>query len=642
MGSPVPAIVALPRSLPVPGHCTRTWATRLARQWLLPGLLLSPLLRSAWAGTPLRLEDLEHLRGPLAASVIAAPAPTSWTRFEEGEDSRLAVLLTGEDPGSWLGLVEGLRALGVPLTVTRDWRRAVRHRMLLVYPTVSGRVLSGEALAGLRAQVLQGGTLVGFEVLGGAGAQLFGIGEARPGRARFALDLPGSHTSPREARVPLGSPEHPELGLGTYAYLPEAATVLARYDTDEPAMLGQTVGTGHTLVLGVDVGDLALRGYNNRQEAIARSYVNQYEPAADLLLHWIKDRYRAVEPLAVTLGSAPAGKALPVMITHDIDYARSLRNALDYLDFERAAGVRTTYFLQTKYIRDWEDVPFLDREGVALVQRLAAAGMELGSHSVAHSRVFARLPLGSGEERFPDYRPRVTDRLVCEGCTVFGELRVSRFLVGQLSGSAPLSFRAGHLSNPAVLPEAMLASGYRFGSDSTANDLLTHLPVHTHFGRGSRTELPVFEFPVTIEDEQKPPLGERVGAALALAEDVIRDEGIFVILIHPDITGHKLQFERDFVQAMQSRAWFGTVAEFGTWWAARDQVGIDLIPADPGSVGTGLRVHAPEPIDGLTLQLPPGFRLTVDKRVRSSEAGLAVLGPLQGEAEFRLEPLAAP
>ncbi len=627
----------------------RRWTTRRGRLRRLRQVLLLAACALFGSAGQARQDDgappagpgsIVGLHGPQAPSVIATPVDTDWHAYAHGNASRLAILLSGPEPGSWLGLVEGLRALGVPLTVTHDWQEAVRHRMVVVYPGISGRWLDPEALAALRAVPQGGGTLLGFDLQGVAMASTFGVREVMPARNRFAFRFVDGGRVPREAEIPLGQAAHPELGLWTFGYAAAGAAVLARFDNGDAALLDNTSAGGHAYTLGVDVGDLALRGYNNRQEGIARAYVNQYEPAADVLMHWIKDRYREAEPHAVTLATAPEGKVLPVMISHDLDYLDSLRNAQEYLAFERQAGIRATYFVQAKYVRDWEDKAFLEGDGIELIRALARGGMEIASHSVAHSRVFNRMDPGTGEERFPGYHPVVTERLVCKGCSVFGELRVSRFLLEQLVGTAPVSFRAGHLLNPRSLPESLVASGYRYGSNSTANDLLTHLPVHAHFGRSSSVELPLYEFPVTIEDEEAPPLGQRVAPALALAEDVIRDEGIFVVLVHPNIVGHKLQFERDLVQALRDRAWFGTVAEFGDWWSARDAVDVDLIPGVPAGAETGtptrVHLHAEQAISGLTLQLPAGTCVAPGALVRSCQEGRAVLGLLHGDAELEL------
>jgi len=63
---------------------------------------------------------------------------------------------------------------------------------------------------------------------------------------------------------------------------------------------------------------------------------------------------------AVTLGTVPEGRSLAVLFTHDIDYRYSLSNALTWASFERAYGIHSTYFMQTKYLKDWEDEAFFD------------------------------------------------------------------------------------------------------------------------------------------------------------------------------------------------------------------------------------------------------------------------------------------
>jgi hypothetical protein len=50
----------------------------------------------------------------------------------------------------------------------------------------------------------------------------------------------------------------------------------------------------------------------------------------------------------------------------------------------------------------------------------------------------------------------------------------------------------------------------------------------------------VWEFPVTIEDEMRPQLGDRLEAVIGVIDRIAQHGGVAVILIHPDVTGHKL------------------------------------------------------------------------------------------------------
>ena len=71
------------------------------------------------------------------------------------------------------------KTIGVPFLVTEDYRQALRHRVVLAYPTISGRTLSQEALKALAAFPRNGGTLIGVNVLGGGLNEVFGFREVQ-------------------------------------------------------------------------------------------------------------------------------------------------------------------------------------------------------------------------------------------------------------------------------------------------------------------------------------------------------------------------------------------------------------------------------------------------------------------------------
>ena len=79
-----------------------------------------------------------------------------------------------------------------------------------------------------------------------------------------------------------------------------------------------------------------------------------------------------------------------------------------------------------------------------------------------------------------------------------------------------------------------------------------------------------------------------------------------VVLIHPNILDHKLVFEKGFVEGVRSYAWFGSVGEFGRWWAARNRVEVD-VARDPTAMRVTLEV--PASVAGLTLEIPEGWEI---------------------------------
>ena len=582
------------------------------------------------AAATIELHRFPGVAGPTNLSQILPPAPTDWRRYNAGGTNRLAILLTDPD-SAWLGLAHGLRSIGVPFLLTTNTAQALQHRVVFAYPRVSGAELTAPELRALAAHPRTGGTLIAASVLGGGLEERFGFQQAVASQQHYEIGFTAQHpltagfTHPRERVIRVAEPKNPGAVAGKYHYTQPAAPPLAIYEDGTAAILLRPWEAGYACALGFDPGYLLLLGHNNREEGISRAYVNQFEPSLDVLLRLFKELYLATAPAPVTLGTVPFGRQLPVLITHDVDYTRSLTNALAYAEFEASVGVRATYFMQVKYLRDFNDTAFFNDTAPPILQRLRALGHELASHTVCHSLNFAKFPLGTGTERYPDYQPFVRTPILTVGGSVFGELRASKFLLEKFGGQEVVSFRPGHLSNPYSLPQALVATGYRHSSSVTANDSLTHLPFQLNYDRARAAEMPIFEFPVTIEDEAKPPLGERVQAALDVARELARYGGLMNVLIHPDITGHKLQFERDFITALKPVAWFGTVNDYATWWAARNDVAVDV---ELSANFAAVTLAAPRPLNGLPLQVPASWRLEkvepADVKVSPANGGVVI------------------
>src|SRR5450759_4746860 len=71
----------------------------------------------------------EGVSGPQKPTAVPPAEPARWQNYEHGGTGRLALLLTDPD-SAWLGLVNGLQSIGVPFLITRDYREAVRHRVV--------------------------------------------------------------------------------------------------------------------------------------------------------------------------------------------------------------------------------------------------------------------------------------------------------------------------------------------------------------------------------------------------------------------------------------------------------------------------------------------------------------------------------
>jgi len=593
------------------------------------------------------------LKGPAHRTVVPPPQPALWRTYAGGSKSRLAILLTDTN-SAWLGLIHGLETMGVPFRVTTDWREAIQHRVLFVYPEISGSVLQYDALQSIASFPRRGGVLMSCGVLGGGLNQVFGFGDAIPSKSHSEVRFVATnvHTSaftePREWTFRIANPRQPQATAGSYTFtkphpvVEGGATVpfnaLAVYDDGTVAITQRHFqGGGSAYAFGWDIGNLILLGHNNREEGIARSYVNQFEPSLDVQLRLIRSIYEHGQPGAVTLGTVPNNRSLTVLFTHDIDYSRSLSNALEFASLAKSAGLRATFFLQSKYVRDYEDDIFFHDRGFPIIRKLVEMDMEVASHSVSHSPVFARFELGTGNESYPEYAPFVRDRKTTRNGTILGELRVSKFLIESLTGVEVLSFRPGELSNPYSLPQALSAVGMRFSSSVTANNSLTHMPFRMNYARERTSELPMFEFPVSIEDEESPRLGDRLESGLILARQLSRYGAICSILIHPDVLGHKLEFGRRFISSTKQAAWFDTVSGFGRWWESRNQTRVDS--AQDGESLT-VTLECPSRIRGLTLNGPSGFKL-VDTKPSSLKvvtySEQFVVDDVQGKAVLRFD-----
>ena len=158
--------------------------------------------------------------GPSHTSVVEPAVPADWTTYSHGTTSRLAILLTDTD-SSWLGLAHGLKSIGIPFKITRDVQEALRHDVVLVYPVISGKVLSPDALTRLGEYPRAGGTLVGVQVQGGGLNQVFGFHDAVASRQRYDIRLSetdpllASFTEPRERQLRVGVREKGIEVLGT-------------------------------------------------------------------------------------------------------------------------------------------------------------------------------------------------------------------------------------------------------------------------------------------------------------------------------------------------------------------------------------------------------------------------------------------
>lgn len=537
-------------------------------------------------------QRFEGVAGPDPLSVTWPETPTSWRRFRGGDASRMAVLLT-DTASAWLGMVHTLRTAGVPFLLTTDAGEAVGHRVVVAYPDVG---TDAAAQARLRAHVRGGGTLVAFGAPGGLG-DVLGVAPAiAPATEALTWEedaLRGVGFAEPELRTTWLAPPGDRTRVEGDGYT-GTATVLVRWGDGTAAVTASRAGGGEAYAVGIDVGALALRTSATDASAAA---AGGYAPRLDVFARLLRDIYRAGEPDAVTLHTVPGGRSLAVVLTHDVDGA-AWEPALALAREEKDAGVASTWFVRTKFRGDLRGPPTFTDSTRPYLRALDSLGMELASHSVSHSPVFARFPLGTGGERYPGYRPPSDSTEPGKG-SLFGELRVSKFLLERVGGAdSVVSYRPGPGATPPELPQALVATGYHYASSATTVAAGTHLPFRMTWGRGTKTELPAWDFPVTVDGATSR------DDALLLARALRRSGGLYLARIRPE-TPAAVELQRAIVAETKPYAWMGTLAQYGGWWAVRDGVTWDV-----RREGTWRRVRlvADGRVTGLALRVPAGWR----------------------------------
>ncbi len=547
-----------------------------------------------------------NLTGPEDRSVFPESKPATWTSLSSGSASRLAILLT-DTTASWLGLAHGLKSIGIPFIITTDFKKALTHQVVMVYPIISGAMVSPEEMQALAAFPRNGGTLIGSQVLGGLN-EVFGFEEPVPSKQHFEINIPidtesiivKEFTNPKEISISLGNKERFKETMGTYSYLKTQYPPLATYEDKSASITQKPYENGFAYAFGFDVGFLILKGHNIRHQDFNRSPFNDFEPTIDVILRLIKNIYLQGDKNASFICTVPYNKNLTVCLTHNINFKKALDRAPAFAAEEKKMNIHSTYFIQTRYIRDSRPWIFGSNSDFEKINELFKAGMDVQSSGVSGSSMFDQFDQGTGNEIYPGYKPYVMAFEKTYHGSIYGEMRVSRFLIDRfVKGNKTSTFRSTYLFTPYTYPQSLMASGYRFSSSVPANAALTHLPFQLNYNREYDTEVEAFEFPVTDDDEVPPFNLDRAKNAIALARNIGRYGGCYIGQVHPNAYG--LMVEKEFVNALKDEAWFGTINDFGLWWTARNEVSLDVLNTGTNRV---VFINVPKRMEGLAIMLP--------------------------------------
>jgi hypothetical protein len=579
-----------------------------------------PAVRKLIAATPaLRTKEVPLLEVSHQADHLL--------QFPETFPLQVAVFWTSPGPGleNPLPLVHSLKEMGIPFFITRDLPQALRHRLVILYPSVDSHTFTGLQADLLTTFVQKGGYIFAQNVFWGGLQNLFGFRSFAPSRKRYHLAFSETKdpvtkylNRPEERETQLGSDHFPEIIWSNGYVSAPGAEALAHFDDGSAALLTNSVGDGKVYLLGLSLLDVVLRNQNNRDYEAQRHYVNTFEPGADVWLLVLRAWYETYGKGWVRLSTIPGGQRSALLLSHDVDWENSFAPGLDFARMEKANHASSTFFIQTKYVDDANSKAFFFAPNTDTLRQLNAGGSTMGSHSIIHSRGFNKFELGSGHETYSNYQPRGLGFDTASGATVFGEVRVSKELLdGEIPGQDTTFFRAGHLRVPVSLPEALERSGYQFDSSFTADDVLSNFPFALPRGLGFEEDSDIYEFPVTIEDEESPGFANRVPQALQVILANAENGAVSVVLIHSNESLLKAAAEQELLRQMPPDIIKTDMLTFAKFWRARDRLHWSVTAT---SVPTEvlLQVESDESVTGLTFEF---------QRPMASATGGAVMFP---------------
>ncbi len=521
--------------------------------------------------------------------------------------------------------------LGIRAELVSAAEALERYRVIFTAGALlNARVASGLSNA-LYDYVEAGGVLVSAGEVGSAMHPLFGVVNRAASRSRLRLSFAGQDPAlallvhPRLLTISLGNGQPPffkEVIWTHGASLAPGATALGLFDDGSTALSVHSYGRGRAYLLGVSYTESVLLPQVGGAYNAERQYVNGIEPSADSLMLLLKAIWAGSDPPAVCLATAPYALPTALLLTHDVDAQTSFVDSLKFAALEKKYGVKSTFFINTKYFTDQKDIDYFNLpENQEAVRQLGRQGWDIGSHTVAHSSSLASAPEGEPTVTRKTYNP-------LERLTLWGEVKVSKELLEtELGGRATTAYRSGDLAFPRSLIRILQGAGYLYDSTYSANATLSAFPfLAFEEQRIGARESTVVEIPVTLDDSQGFLTPATLPRAVREWTEVLRANarygGITVLLIHPSDTrtqDFKLRAQESLMkEATALGAWMGDLSTFGRFWARRAALEFSAARAEDGVlvIRVGVREAELDPALGFEVGGFAGTIRVVDSQGR--------------------------
>ncbi len=565
----------------------------------------------------------------------------------------VAVLEVGSDLEArheQVALRDCLELMGIPFLQTADVQEATRRPLVFIGGILLNTELSAPERETLYAYVEHGGVLLATQVQGNEFFPLFGITGATASRTNFRVQFTSTPdpalryvNRPEERTISLGDPKfYSETVWSTeYTANPESH-VLATYENRTAAFIVNAYGRGLAYALGLGFKETTLIPRLAQSFEAQRQWINWFEPSGDVFRLLLRGLYEENVHPFLLIHTVPEGKETGLCLSHDVDARESFPNSLAFAKMEAALGVRSTFFVTTKYFLDDTDIGYYTPERVKWIRQVKELGFEVASHSVSHSLRFEQFPVGSADINPTNYDPSHP--------TLFGEVSVSKQILDRDLQQQTAGFRSGYLIYPSELLGVLETSGYSFDSSVSAQWVLTNYPYFGFRKRSldsehsqivvvpvalddSRGELAIREF-LTAETEQE---------ALRIWTDVIRanaeNNAITCLLIHPTNITYKLETERRLIEANRgSETWIGDVGTMARFWRGRAQLRPSLGNGSDGREAITLNLKRADLPSGQTLVIEAQHGATVPPVLDASGQPIPVRTRVTKDRVFLLLP----
>ena len=478
---------------------------------------------------------------------------------------------------------------GIPYDVLEHPAQMVEYKTVFTAGSLLDKDTTPEVLNRLYDYVEGGGTLFSAGQIGKRLYPLFGVTHHAPSKHRYRLKFNGSN----EALKYINRPEEQTISLGngnkhffdqviwTHGYRGAGGTQqLGTFEDGQGAFFHSQYGRGKTYLLGISYIDSVMRPQIGKDYEAQRSYVNAFEPSADVIMLIVKAVYETYTSPYVILSVIPYARRTALILSHDVDAQTSFVDSIKFANLEARFGVTSTFFETTKTFVDAMDIDYYNiEENRTAIRTLKQRGWDIGSHSVSHAKDFGTLPVGDPGISIAEYQPKIHK-------TIYGEVLISKQLLDRdISGQNTVSFRAGDLAFPTQLIGILQNSGYLYDSTFSANDVLSAFPFFAFKDRiiGSE-ESKIIEIPVTLDDSLSFLTPKTINKVVKIWKEVVtanmENGGITVLLIHPSDTrnqDYKLKAQEELMQFVQRRnGWMGNIREFGDFFRHRQQVKIKV------------------------------------------------------------------